>query len=103
MVYMHVYKDKNLVLSGRKRNGLYVLDGFYYKTARIDFAFVIETDKTAIWHLRLGHASHKGLQVLCNRCLLGKVSVVSLDFYETCTLGKQHRLSFSKGTQFPRV
>ena len=30
---MHVYKDKNLVLSGRKRNGLYVLDGFYYKTA----------------------------------------------------------------------
>ena len=91
------------IVSSRFRNGLYVLDGFYYKTARTDSVFVVETDKTAIWHLRLGHVSQKGLQVLCNQGLLGKVSVGCLDFCETCTLSKQHRLSFLKGTHLPKA
>ena len=58
---LNVFKDKNMILSGTKKNGLYVLDGYYYNTARTDTAFVFENDKTSLWHLRLGHMSKKGL------------------------------------------
>ena len=58
---LNVFKDKNLILSGTKKNGLYVLDDYYYNNVRTNTAFVFENDKTTLWHLRLGHMSQKGL------------------------------------------
>ena len=52
------------------------------------FACIAKTDKTELWHLRLGHMSLKGLQALSNQGYLGSVPVESLDFYEPCVLGK---------------
>lgn len=54
---MSVYKDENLILSGRKINGLYVLNGYFHRTIGTYTIFVAETDKTTTWHLRLGHIS----------------------------------------------
>ena len=100
---LYVYKDDNLILSGTKRNSLYVLDGCYHTTARMDSALVSKFDITELWHLRLGHISQRGIQVLDQQGLLGKVTVKPLDFCEACVLGKQHIMSFPKGTHMAKA
>ena len=58
---MHVFKGNDLILSGVKRNGLYVLNGCYHPSMNVHSACIINTDKTETWHLRLGHMSLKGV------------------------------------------
>ena len=55
--HLHIYKHDNLILSGTKVNGLYVLDGYYCASARTDSALVSNHDMTELWHLRLAHMS----------------------------------------------
>jgi len=54
---LHVYKNDDLILSGTKKHGLYVLNGF----CNIPLACIVKSDRTDLWHLRLGHMSQKGL------------------------------------------
>ena len=42
--------------------------------------------------------SQKRLQILSQQGFLGKAPVTTLDFCQMCVLGKQHRMSFLKGT-----
>ena len=59
---------------------------------------VKETDQTKIWHRRLGHTSMKGLQELCKQGIFDLKLISSLEFYESCMLGKLHKLKFAKAT-----
>ena len=94
-----MFKNDNLIPSGTKKHGLHVLNGYCY----IPFACIAKSDRTNLWHLKLCHMNQKGLQVLSNQGYLGPVSADSLDFCEPCTLGKQHRLSFPKGTHLAKA
>lgn len=49
-----------------------------------------------LWHMRLGHISEKGLDILCKQGLLDKLKKAKLDFCEHCVYGKQHRVKFGK-------
>ena len=68
---MYVFKGDELILTGAKKNGLYVLDGCYFPFVNMYSACIAKTDKTKLWHLRLGHISLKSLQALFNQGYLG--------------------------------
>ena len=63
---MHVLKDDNLILSGTKKNGLYILNGCYHPSLNMHFSYTVNSDETDLWYLKLGHMSLKDLQVLKN-------------------------------------
>ena len=52
-------------------------------------------DTTRLWHMRLGHMSERGLQVLCKRGALSGIKYCKLDLYKFYIMGKQRRLAFS--------
>ena len=54
---MHVFKDKNLILTDTKKHGLYVLNGYSLSPANIPTTCMAKADKANLWHLRLGHMS----------------------------------------------
>ena len=93
---MLVSKHSQLVMKGQKRAGLYILLG---KIESIEEANVVSNSisRTELWHKRMGHISDQGLQYMSKQGLLGNDHIDHLDFCESCVLGKQHKLSFSKG------
>ena len=101
---LHVTKNDCIVLSGIKKNGLYVLEGVYYAADdRTDSALVSDFNMTELWHLRLGHMSQKGIQILKQQGLLGNGPMAELKFCSTCILGKQHREKFPKGAHLVKA
>ena len=54
---LHVSKNGNIVLTGTKRNGLYILDATFHVVTKFDSALVSSHNITELWHLRLGHIS----------------------------------------------
>ncbi|KAK2992378.1 hypothetical protein RJ640_018297 [Escallonia rubra] len=59
-------------------------------------SFDIDSDTTKLWHMRLGHMSERGMDVLSKQGLLGSKKIRKLDFYEHCVFGKQCRVKFSR-------
>ena len=53
--FLHVFKNDKLILSGTKKHGLYVLNGCSLYPALS--ACIAKSDRTELWHLRLGHMS----------------------------------------------
>ncbi|KAK3028877.1 hypothetical protein RJ639_038562, partial [Escallonia herrerae] len=51
----------------------------------------IDFDTTKLWHMRLGHISEKGIDVLSKQGLLGSKQIGKLDFCEHCVFEKQCR------------
>ena len=49
----------------------------------------------SLWHMRLGHMSEKGLQILAKKSLIPFAKDTALQPCEYCLFGKQHRVSFS--------
>ena len=47
-----------------------------------------------LWHMKLGHASEKSLQILAKQGLLKGAKACKLKFCEHCVLGKQKRVKF---------
>ncbi|WKA12803.1 hypothetical protein VitviT2T_030157 [Vitis vinifera] len=82
-----------VVMKGQKINGLYILEGHTLK-GLVGSVLRIETDKTILWHRRLGHLSDRGLKELHKQGLLCGDSINKIDFCQYCILGKQHRLAF---------
>ena len=101
--FMHIFKNNDLILTGTNKHGLCVLNGCSLFPVDVSFACVVKSDKTDLWHLRLCHMSQKDMQTLSNQGYLNSVSACSLNFYEPSTLGKQHRLSFHKGTHLAKT
>ncbi|KAL6345616.1 hypothetical protein AAG906_017347 [Vitis piasezkii] len=58
-----------VVMKGQKRNGLYILEGHTSKVL-VGSVLRTETNKTILWHKRLGHLSDRGLKGLHKQGLL---------------------------------
>ncbi|KAH6779590.1 hypothetical protein C2S52_010827 [Perilla frutescens var. hirtella] len=63
---------------------------------------VIQEDKTALWHARLGHMSNKGLSILHKNGAFGKDKVLAIPFCEPCVMGKHHKIPLPVTVPYPR-
>src|SRR3954468_23155334 len=52
-------------------------------------------DTMRLWHMRLGHISERGLQLLQKKGALSGIKSCKLNLCEFCILGRQRRVSFS--------
>ncbi|KAJ4713974.1 Retrovirus-related Pol polyprotein from transposon TNT 1-94 [Melia azedarach] len=94
---LHVCKGSNVVLKGVKRGTLYFLQGSTLSSSVAVASSEIDKDNmTKLWHMRLGHMSARGMQILSKWDLLCGHKVKDLEFCEHCILGKLHRSKFPK-------
>ena len=92
---LKVTKGSMVVIKAERKNGLYEMIGnTHLAQGKGGDNLVTEKDKNCLWHVRLGHMSIKGLQVLSKQGLLNGDQVTKLEHFESCILGKQHKLSF---------
>ena len=77
---------------------MYILQGTTLSASvAIASSEVHKDDMTKLWHMRLGHMSERGMQILAKSDLLcGHKVVMDLGFCEHCVFGKLHRTKFSK-------
>ncbi|KAJ0522195.1 putative RNA-directed DNA polymerase [Helianthus annuus] len=92
-----VIKGSMVVLSGtRIKNNIYMLD-----CKVVDGVAAVASeegdDEALKWHKRLGHISQQGLIELSKQQVLGDLKNCDISFCESCVLGKQKRVKFSKG------
>ncbi|KAE8725113.1 hypothetical protein F3Y22_tig00009009pilonHSYRG00067 [Hibiscus syriacus] len=83
-----------VMMKGIRKNNLY-----YYQGSTIIGAVAVasggdDLDATQLWHMRLGHAGEKSLQILAKKGLLKGAKACKLNFCEHCVLGKQKRVKF---------
>ncbi|KAL6187297.1 hypothetical protein ACLB2K_038697 [Fragaria x ananassa] len=94
---LNVYKGSNVVLKGVKRGTLYFLQGSTLSgSAAVASSEVHKDDMTKLWHMRLGHMSERGMQILSQHDLLSGHKAKDLGFCEHCIFGKLHRRKFPK-------
>ncbi|KAJ4703769.1 Retrovirus-related Pol polyprotein from transposon TNT 1-94 [Melia azedarach] len=94
---LHVCKCSNVVLKGVKRGTLYFLQGSTLSSSVTVASSKIDKDNmTKLWHMRLGHMSARGMQILSKGDLLCGHKVKDLEFCEHCIFGKLHRSKFLK-------
>ncbi|KAJ4718647.1 Retrovirus-related Pol polyprotein from transposon TNT 1-94 [Melia azedarach] len=94
---LHVCKGSNVVLKGVKRSTLYFLQGSTLSSSVVVASSEIDKDNmTKLWHMRLGHMSARGMQILSKWDLLCGHKVKDLEFCEHCIFGKLHRSKFPK-------
>ncbi|KAJ4721450.1 Retrovirus-related Pol polyprotein from transposon TNT 1-94 [Melia azedarach] len=94
---LHVCKGSNVVLKGVKRGTLYFLQGSTLSSSVAVASSEIDKDNmTKLWHMRLGHMSARGMQILSKWDLLCGHKVKDLEFCEYCIFGKLHRSKFPK-------
>jgi hypothetical protein len=92
---LKVTKGALTVMKGRKVGTLYVLEGSTVTGTAAVASSMTESDTTRLWHMRLGHMSERGMDLLSKRGLLCGLITGKLDFCEHCVLGKQKRVAFS--------
>ncbi|KAJ4703754.1 Retrovirus-related Pol polyprotein from transposon TNT 1-94 [Melia azedarach] len=94
---LHVCKGSNVVLKGVKRGTLYFLQGSTLSGSVAVASSEIDKDNmTKLWHMRLGHMSARGMQILSKGDLLCGHKIKDLEFCEHCIFGKLHRSKFPK-------
>ncbi|KAJ4701403.1 Retrovirus-related Pol polyprotein from transposon TNT 1-94 [Melia azedarach] len=94
---LHVCKGSNVVLKGVKRGTLYFLQGSTLSSSVAVASSEIDKDNmTKLWHMRLGHMSARGMQILSKWDLLCGHKVKDLEFCEHWIFGKLHRSKFPK-------
>lgn len=91
-----VVKGSVVVIRGIKKKGLYSLDGDVV-IGTTTSAFEKLSQKTEIWHKRLGHMSERGLIELGKQNLLCGDKLEKLNFCEHCVYGKTFRTKFNTG------
>lgn len=98
---MKIVKGVMVKLKGKLTNGLYLLQvNALLGTAAI--ASSQDQKKAKLWHMRLGHASEKGLKELKKQGLSGDCEIGTLDNCEHCIYGKTTWVSFSKRKHISR-
>jgi len=87
-----------VMLKGIRKNNLYYYQGSTVVGAAVAATAVSSSRKdeeaTKLWHMRLGHAGEKSLQLLAKQGLLKGVKACKLKLCEHCVLGKQKRVKF---------
>ncbi|KAH9717481.1 hypothetical protein KPL71_021830 [Citrus sinensis] len=92
---MMIIKGTKIIMKGLRKNGVFVLDGEVV-TCEVGVSVDANTNKTRLWHLRLGHIGVRGLKELDNQGLLEGDKIGDLEFCESCVLGKATRASFNR-------
>ncbi|KAJ4703438.1 Retrovirus-related Pol polyprotein from transposon TNT 1-94 [Melia azedarach] len=94
---LHVCKSSNVVLKGVKRGTLYFLQGSTLSSSvAVASSEIDKNNMTKLWHMRLGHMSARGMQILSKWDLLCGHKVKDLEFCDHCIFGKLHRSKFPK-------
>ena len=57
---------------------------------------------SCLWHKRLGHMSTKGIKMLVAKRELEGLKSVDMGLCESCVMGKQKRVSFTKNPREPK-
>ncbi|MGD7448530.1 hypothetical protein ACQCQC_25880, partial [Ralstonia pseudosolanacearum] len=86
-----------VVIQAVKEKTLYVMQG---STLTGSVAMAVSPSSKSdseLWHMRLGHMSQKGMDILSQKGLLGSLKSAKLEFCEHCVFGKQHKKSFNAG------
>ncbi|KAK2990880.1 hypothetical protein RJ640_007601 [Escallonia rubra] len=92
-----IMKGALVVMKGLKPNSLYLLQGSTVTgAAAAASSSDIDSDTIKLWHMRLGHMSERGMDVLSKQSLLGSKKIGKLDFCEHCVFGKHCRIKFSR-------
>ncbi|KAK2986648.1 hypothetical protein RJ640_011726 [Escallonia rubra] len=101
---MRIMKVALVVMKGLKQNSLYLLQGSTVTvTAVAASSSDIDSDTTKLWHMRLGHVSERGMDMLSKQGLLGSKKIGKLDFCEHCVFGKQCRLEVRAPDSLPII
>ncbi|KAE8732040.1 F-box/kelch-repeat protein [Hibiscus syriacus] len=83
-----------VMMKGIRKNNLYYYQGSTIIGAVAAASGVDDLDATQLWHMRLGHAGEKSLQILAKKGLLKVAKACKLNFCKHCVLGKQKRVKF---------
>ncbi|KAH9655442.1 hypothetical protein KPL70_022326 [Citrus sinensis] len=92
---MMIIKGTETIMKGLRKNEVFVLDGEVV-TGEVGLSVNANTDKTRLWHLRLGHIGVRGLKELDKQGLLEGDKIGDLEFCESCVLGNATRASFNR-------
>ena len=76
-----VLNKGEVIMKGVRRNSLYVL---VRTVPQLGVNANISSDKTKLWHMRLGHMSQKGMKELEKQGLFGYDQISQLEFCEKC-------------------
>ena len=93
-----VIKGAMVVTRGNKTGTLYMTSNFRDTLAVIDAGA-----NSSLWHCRLEHMSKKGMKELLSNGKLPGLKFVEHKLCESCILGKQRKVSFSKGGREPKT
>ena len=93
--FLRVARGSLTVMKGTIKNGLYTLIG-QTVIGKVSTMLKEDVRTTKLWHQRLGHISHKGLQELQKQGVLGNYKLTYLPFCEHCVFGKATRVKFAK-------
>nr|CDN96898.1 putative Ty-1 copia retrotransposon [Phaseolus vulgaris] len=85
-----------VMLKGVMKNNLYYYQGSTVvgTVAAATSSSKKDAEAAKLWHMRLGHAGEKSLQILTKQGLLKGTKACKLEFCEHCVLGKQRRVKF---------
>nr|CAN67902.1 hypothetical protein VITISV_037907 [Vitis vinifera] len=92
---LRVARGSLIVMKGTIKIGLYTLIG-QTVTSKVSTMLKEDMGTTKLWHQRLGHISHRGLQELEKQGVLGNYKLTNLTFCEHCVFGKTTRVKFAK-------
>ncbi|KAK2975034.1 hypothetical protein RJ640_023931 [Escallonia rubra] len=94
---MRIMKGALVVNKGFKQNSLYLLEGSTITGAAVVASCSdIDFDTTKLLHMRLGHMSEMGMDVLSKQGLLGSKKTRKLNSCEHCVFGKKCKVKFSR-------
>ncbi|GAA0182096.1 hypothetical protein LIER_30322 [Lithospermum erythrorhizon] len=80
---LHVYNGSKVILKGVKWGTSYFLQGATLRdSTAVASSEVDKKDMNKLWHMRLGHMSERGMQILAKDNLLGGHEVKDLGFCE---------------------
>ena len=89
---IQVLNKGEVIMKGIRRNDLYVL---VVSVPQPGVNASMSSDKTKLWHMRLGHISQKGMKELQKQGLFGHDHISQLEFCEKCVFGKATKLKFN--------
>ena len=84
---LRVARGSLTVMKGTIKNGLYTFIG-QIVTGKVSTVLKEDVGTTNLWHQRLGHISHRGLQELEKQGVLGNYKLIDLPFCEHCVLAR---------------
>lgn len=81
---MKIFKGALKACKAIRRNSIYITHAEVM--GGLNFS-ITDTDHTKKWHNRLAHVSVKGLKLLNDKVVFGKVQVFDMSFCDHCVLG----------------